>query len=192
MHPLTLERRSDSLQLAVVSPTQEGAMRLSIFRVLPRIVLVWIVLLLTVEAWAGDTPSGRGSLKGIKELGVLVQIGPAEPNGLEGAQIQTDVEARLRQSGITVVPRSSSPCYLFVVIDTLEVEDASLLAYTMRVQLRQRVLLVRDPTLTTVVPTWEVGFVGVVDVGNISPIQSVVTDLLDRFIAAYLEQNPRQ
>jgi hypothetical protein len=189
---LTLERLSDSLQLAFVPPTQEGAMRRLPFRALPCIVVVWIVLLLAVPALAGDTHSGRGTLKGIKELGVLVHIDPkVEPNGLERAHIQIDVEARLRQSGITVEPRSLSPSHLFVVIDALEVDEASLYAYTMRVQLRQRVLLVRDPTITTVVPTWEVGFLGVVDQGHVSPIQSVVTDLVDRFITAYLEQNPR-
>jgi hypothetical protein len=162
------------------------------FRALPCIVLVWVVLLLAVPALAGDTPSMRGTLKGIKALDVLVHIDPkVEPGGLESAQIRIDVEARLRQAGITVEPPFSSLYHLFVVIDALEVEHASFYAYTMHVQLRQEVLLVRDPTITTVVPTWEVGYLGVVDTGNVAPIQSVLTDLVDRFITAYREQNPK-
>jgi hypothetical protein len=83
------------------------------------------ILLLTVPVWASDlpiwvsdTPMERATLKGVPTVDVVIEKidSDAERDGLSRSQIQTDVELRLRQAGITVVP--SSLCILLVKVNT--------------------------------------------------------------------------
>ena len=77
----------------------------------PRFVVTLVVLFLTVPAWASDTPRDRASLKRISSMQVGVEkIQPdAERDGLTRSQTQTDIESRLRQSGIALDPLPVSP-----------------------------------------------------------------------------------
>ena len=69
------------------------------------------ILLLTASASASDTPSKRGSLKGLDAIGVVIETvdSDAEKDGLTKGQLQTEVESRLRQAGHSVSRRRRYP-----------------------------------------------------------------------------------
>ncbi len=83
-----------------------------------------------------DTPSRRVTLKGIKAVAVVVEDTPADAqrDGLTRNLLQTDVEQRLRQAGITV--DDDAPGMLAVFVNTLKIESG-FYAYAIRVQFRQ-------------------------------------------------------
>ena len=150
-----------------------------------------VVLFLTVPAWAGDTPRDRASLKGIRSIQVGVEkIQPdAERDGLTRSQTQTDVESRLRQSGITLDP--SSPYLLYVVINTVRDPASPSYAVDIAVTFHQGVSLPRKPKSLHLATTWSVSHVGLVGADHLRDVRSKVADLVDRFISAYREQNTK-
>jgi len=166
-------------------------MQLSLFLSRPRIVLALVLLLLTVPAWAGDTASDRASLKGVDSVQVAVEnMRPdAERDGLTSSQIQTDVELRLRQSGIKV--DSSSPCMLYVRVSTLRNDDGRY-AFNILVSLEQPVMLQRNPKIVQpFASTWNVAEIGTAGATRLRDVRSAVIDEVNKFISAYLEENPK-
>ena len=170
-------------------------MRLNAFLVFRRIVLTVTLLLLTTPAWGADTPVERNTLKGITE--VTVDVSPikseAERDGLRRSQVQTDVELRLRHSGIKVVPPSNLavPC-VFVRIHTLTLKEHRAYVYSIQLELYQGVSLQRDPLILSHTATWSHSIVGLVGAERVFTVRSDVDNLVDTFINAYLEQNPKR
>ena len=167
-------------------------MRLAAFLSGRLILVASVLLLLTVPAWGTDTPTDRATLKGITEVKVVVEtIDPnVERHGLTQSQLRTDVELRLRHSGITV--DSTSHYILYVNVNTART-GGGIYAYNIEVSFGQAVMLLRDPqTVLNVVPTWSVGSVGTIRANRLPNVQSRVIDYVDKFIAAYLEQNPKR
>ena len=157
-----------------------------------RIVLAVALLLLAVPAWAADDEEERASLKGVDSCAVVVEGIPpdAERDGLPRSQLQTEVEVRLRQAGIKVV--ASSLYMLYVNVDTLKNNMGSY-AYNIHVSFEQPVTLLRDPKLVqTFATTWSVGSIGTVGSDRLGDVRSDVRDHVDKFIAAYLEQNSKK
>lgn len=171
-------------------------MRLNAFFPRGRIVLgVAALLLLHLPAWA-DTPHERASLKGLKGVMVMVgMLGP--PYGDHGLsiiqQLQTDIELRLRQGGIQVSsePRGYLPGYLNVNITRWKNAGGT---YEVNVLLRlnQLVRLERNLNIQTLGTTWHAESLFPVRADSLRDVQSHVADLVDEFINAYLEQNPKQ
>ncbi len=91
------------------------------------------LLLLSFPASALDTRLDRASLKGIKNISVVMENLPrdVEEYRLTRSQLQTDVELRLRQAGLTVVDESKE--YLYVQVTILKYESG-LCSYAVRVQ----------------------------------------------------------
>ncbi len=158
-----------------------------------QIVLALVVLLLIVPTWADDTPQSRASLKGITTLKVVVEnMNPdAERDGLTTNQIQTDVELRLRQAGITLSPTASAFLYVAVPAQKRSAEFP-LYGYAIAVELIQPVIVPRDQPIAVYATTWSIVAASSVGAANLRTIRSFVVDYIDRFINAYLEQNPRQ
>ena len=147
---------------------------------------------LPASAWGLDDASARATLKGIKALHVLVA--PLKPDISEGdftsAQLQTDVEARLKQAAIPAEPRSGE--FLYVAVTTVKL-DRGVYAYSIDVDFYQSVTLPRAPTLSALAATWGVGSrVGVIDRTRFREVRAEVVGFVDQFISAYREQNPRQ
>jgi hypothetical protein len=139
-----------------------------------------------------DREEFRATLKGVDSVLVAVEdMEPgAERDGLTQSQIQTDVELRLRQSGITVDP--TSHYILYVNVNTVRTDDG-FYAYNIEVSFAQAVMLLRAPeTVLNFVPTWGVGSVGTIRANRLRNVRSRVIDHVDKFINAYLEQNPKQ
>jgi len=167
-------------------------MRRVTFFACTRFVVTLIVLFLTASAWAGDTPRDRASLKNISsmQVGVEKMQPDAERDGLTRSQTQTDIESRLRQSGITLDP--SSPYLLYVAINTVRDPASPSYAYSVAVTFHQGVSLPRNPKSLHLATTWSVSHVGLVSADHLRDVRSKVADLVGQFISAYREQNPKQ
>jgi hypothetical protein len=121
---------------------------------------------------------------------VVATLGPeAEQDGLATSQLQWDVDLRLRQAGIPVVP--AAPCVLHVSVTTVR-REIGLYAYAIEVAFLQPVRLLRNPkSVHHFAVTWSLGEVGMVGATQLATLRSSVMGLVDQFINAYLEQNPR-
>ena len=153
--------------------------------------LVAAALGLPAGAGALDSPARRATLTGISSVYVFIEdLQPeAEQDGLTTSQLQTDVESRLRQAGITVAPPFEG--YLYVRVNAMRQPSGSY-AVAVNVEFRQLVTLMRDPTLTTFAGTWNADTVATVGASRVRDVRAYVAELVDQFIAAYLEQNPKQ
>ncbi|OFV80454.1 MAG: hypothetical protein A2Y78_03875 [Acidobacteria bacterium RBG_13_68_16] len=168
-------------------------MRLLTFLSRRRIVLTLALLLCTVPVWAGDGPLERASLKGITSLQALIEpVQPdAERDGLPTSQLEADIELRLRRAGIKVVPLATE--VLHVHVNTVKHPDGLVYAFNVSVVFYQVVVPLRDIRNQTSLPavTWSVALVGVVPTGKLRDVRAEVADLVDQFITAYREQNPK-
>ena len=113
-------------------------------------------------ASAQDSDSFRQSLKGIRTLGVVVEDLPpgAKVLGLTAEVIQTDVELKLRQTGLEVVPSgkiSQAPgrAYLYVRVNLTDEGKAA----NIQLEFKQDVLLERNSEHIPSATTWSVGMI---------------------------------
>src|SRR5207249_6328300 len=146
----------------------------------------------------GDNESTRKTLAGLTGLYVSVEHIPDEMqrDGLDTTQIQTDVELKLRQAGITVLTRQewlSTAAAPFLYVNVQAIKNSNLYAFSVDVQLRQRVTLVHDPAVLILATTWSAtGVIGTVGSKKLSSLRETVRDLTDQFINAYLAANPKR
>jgi len=135
--------------------------------------------------------------------GVCVAVSDIEPEvekyGLTKQNLETDTELQLRQYGIKVLTKKkewlSTPGIplLGISVGVVRVEDKPATAAEIRVQLRETVLLLREPKrICMVACTWQRG--GVVHVGldRIKDIRGIVKDFVNMFINDYLAANPKE
>lgn len=149
------------------------------------------LLCLTAVTWASDSPENRASLKGIQAVQVVVeQIKPdAEQDGLTRSDLQADVELRLRQAGIPVGP-SSAAAGLIVNVNTTKA--SGMYSVNILVEVIQSVTLERTPSIRLVAPTWSMTTVGLAGASHLREVRSIAAQIVDKFIDAYLEQNPKK
>ena len=150
--------------------------------------------LLAVPAWALDTPEARATLKGVRLLRVNVDVdtpGLAQ-DGLTKEELQKEVQGRLGAAGIVVAPITYAALpMLWIVLTTDKVPGADLYAASIKVAFFQYVRLGRGPETGAPAATWELEGVGSVPASDASELRSWVRDYVDRFITAFLEQNPK-
>ena len=148
-------------------------------------------------ALAGNTAQqGVSSLSGLKGVGVVIEdIDPAvEREGFTAAQIQKDVEEKLRTAGIKILSeaeltKSPGMPYLYVNIFTFKDED--IYAYHITLELKQMVSLVRKPAVKQSVATWKISGGGTVGALKLSTIRTTVGEYINAFIKAYFAANPK-
>jgi len=131
------------------------------------------------------------TLKGIPSLQVFVEgVSPEDkPHGLTRDRLHSDVERRLRKAGIAVSAGATQ--YLYVNVNTLQSRQR-LYSYSVVVMLRQAAYLVRDPLIMAPAAiTWWKGTDGITAEANLQSVRDAVADLVDKFIHAYREQNPK-
>jgi len=171
-------------------------------RVLPcpsafRLVLGLLALLIMAPAWADDPVAEynaikRASLKGIEsvEVVVLAARSDSECRQLSAEQLETATEAQLHEAGIPLGPGAAS--YLFVSVTSVEALTNLLCGFAVSVDLQQVVVLVRDMRITTFGTTWHQGGLGVAAIEKHPEyLRRMLAALVDEFITAYLEQNPK-
>ena len=125
-------------------------------------VIVGLAGISSSSASAQDTVSFRQSLKGIRTLGVVVEDLPpgAKVLGLTAEVIQTDVELKLRQTGLEVVPSgriSQAPgrAYLYIRVNLTDEGKAA----NLEVEFKQDVQLERNSEHIPSATTWSVGMI---------------------------------
>ena len=171
-------------------------MRLTAFLKRGPVPLGLVILFLTHPASAFlDTKESRTSLKGIESLHVMVGSLPAEAEkaGLTRNQVQTDVELRLRKAGVRVDTSDSGVVLLYVNVAVQTNQNLPrLFAVAVSLLLVQPAYLERNFDYA-VATTWQKGTFGFVG-ENIfrNTVRETVGDLVDAFINAYLEENPKQ
>lgn len=147
---------------------------------------------------AQDNEFSRPSLKGLGSIGVAIaDSDPAlECEGFGKDQLRTDVEGRLRQSGIKILSEAEllktpgSP-HLYVSLSFVNMAALPQRAYYITLEFIQEVTLRRNPEQVSSAVTWSVSVEGTASSENISKISDGLTALVDRFIGAYRSMNPK-
>ncbi len=164
-----------------------------------------IVLLLALSS-PGFAQDVRDTdvLRGL--AGVVVAVNDlkqeVERDGLLKAQLQTDVELRLRKAGIRVLtedqwliaPGQPTLSVTVALYKALHPETLNVYGKSVKVGLRQNVVLSRKPsTIVRGAITWESHIS--IGVSNSTVLQKDirdnVADLVDEFINAFLAANPK-
>jgi len=157
-----------------------------------------LILCLSRAVLAQNDEGTRRTLRGLKE--VFVYVEPLDPQiekmGLTGKQIQMDTESKLKSSGIRVQPgdafaqsRGHPYLYVNVNISVLKTQITRYLYY-IRIELNQEVALVRTPATTVSAVTWSTGGWGI-DF-SLDYIRQTITAQVDKFIKAFLAENPKE
>lgn len=143
---------------------------------------------LTAEAF-------RKSLIGLRGVGVEVEPlnADAERDGLTRADLQTDVEATLREGAMTVLPRTElfafAPGTPFLHLDVITTRLDGRYAYAIRLELWQSVRLTRDPAIQTLAITWSRSpLLGTIAADHLAEVREVVRSAVAELIA---EVTPR-
>ena len=157
------------------------------------ILVGWLMGLPAVAA-AADSQIERASLTGLTTISVVVEeLAPiAEKNGLTTAALQTDVERRLRQAGISVTPDADA--YLYVHVTVADPGPSLPLPYVVDVSLMQEVTLPRGLKTRTPLqcPTWSLNRLGMSSADRVrTPVTDRVDEFVDQFIRAYQSVNPK-
>ena len=159
--------------------------------------LTCLGLALPGPALAETGQSARQTLKGLKGVLVVVTgISPeAEKDGLKKADLQADVEERLRRAGLRVLSRNErfqapGQPHLFVRFIDQKRSDMELYAISIAVHLVQMVRLARDGKVLVPAETW--GMTGVVSVGakELQSVRTLVGEYVDMFVEAAEAANP--
>ena len=147
----------------------------------------------------GDDESTRKTLAGLHRVRVVVQLSDSaevQKDGLSQSQLQTDVEVKLRQTGIIVLSQqeAQSGPWLNVIVSTLNVSSTNTMgmyAVSVSAELHQWVTLARNPSVRVWVSTWSTtGQFGTT--AHLSSVRDIIRDMTDQFINAYLAVNPKR
>jgi hypothetical protein len=151
-----------------------------------------------LSPWAlrAEGDQERSTLANRPRFYVIVEVlDDAQQCGLTEPQVQTDVELRLRRSGVVVDPRTERHgLLLYVNIHahalTPKSEGAGLgCVYNISVEFHQLVKLLLDGR-ETLAPTWLTGMLGVTADTSGRQIRDALGDLVDRFLNDWLSVNP--
>src|SRR5438874_13561443 len=129
-----------------------------------RSLLALMLVTCSIPAFAGDSPDDRVTLTGLSPISVVVEelSAVAQKNGLTAASVQTDVERRLRQAGISLTPDADA--YLYVHVTVADPGASLPIPYFVSVALMQEVTLPRGIKTRTPLQseTWGVNRLGMV------------------------------
>ncbi len=125
----------------------------------------------------------------------------AKSTGLTEEMLKTDVELKLRLARITINSQeefiaSDDWAKLLVNIKSGSGDDSPDMGYSIRVELFQKVVLVRSPFISVMGPTWGSSCLGVCSKCSKSDFPEIarkgVKDLVDMFLKNYLSANPTE
>jgi len=157
------------------------------WRLLP---LFALLLLPPATRAAGDAPLDRATLRGLKGIGVVIDVldPELEKLGVTRDALITRLLARLQGSRIRIDPGATEFAGLRI---TAVRGNRGPFALSMAFGLYQPVLVSRDPDLRTSTQTWEVETVLMADPKVLAAACAETADeLADRFAAAYRSVNP--
>ena len=155
---------------------------------------------LVAIASASDDKTDRATLKGVKSVCAVVEIADQAHSKLSKEVLQTDIEGKLKQAGISVDKNGTTCLYLNVrALQALgrqaigrKEKPIPLYAVDVRLEFLQTVALTRDPSAKTYAPTWSTANMATVASDDLGKTALEITNsLLDQFVAAYKSVNPR-
>lgn len=159
-------------------------------KIFAALLMAWLLCAASVwPALAEPSQRARQTLRGIKGVTVLVTglSAGAERDGLRKADLQADVETRLKQAGIRVLSRAErfqAPGQPHLCINFIDQKRSDMEFYTISfaVQLVQHVRLTRDAKVIFPAETW--GVTGVMSVGakELQGVRRLVVDYVDLFV----------
>jgi len=164
-----------------------------------RVLAVGCLTLYWPAAGFSFTADKRETLRGLKEISVLVEYLPddVERAGLNREHLQHDVEGRLRQAGLHVltiseVANAAGAPYLYVALYPMSGPSLNSNAYTVALSLKQLVQLSRNPTTELFATTWEgpIHFSAISE-ATVAEIRARIFDAVGRFIVDYREVNAK-
>lgn len=136
------------------------------------------------------------SLRGLRGISVQVMKPETPMEGVSLQQIQTDVELKLRKSGIRVLPFSSIaqlPRRPFLWISVLALKNPTgISVYSVNVELWQDVSLMTNPPITLSAATYVIPpRLKTVEWRDIRQLLEDISDCIDIFMNDYLAMNPK-
>lgn len=151
----------------------------------------------------GDNEHSRQTLAGLSGVYVAISSMSEEDqrHGLSQTQIRTDVELKLRQTGITVLSqeeasRAPGLPYLYVTASILPLSHSlsGVYAFSILVHVVQTVRLDRNQAALVLGSTWTSdGVFGAVGESRLEEyVRNAIRDETDQFINAYLAANPKR
>ncbi len=160
-------------------------------------VILAVFFSLDSHVFSQDDENTRPTLRDLQ--GIIVYVEPLdsriEEMGFLRSQIQTDTESKLKLAGINVLTKeeflkiNGHPyLYVNVNISVLKTQITRYLFY-IRIELNQEVTLVRAPHTKVSTVTWSAGGWGI-DF-SLDNIRQTVKTQVDKFINAYLAENPK-
>ena len=161
-----------------------------------RITLALLTCLIgsATAASANDSQAERVSLTGLTTLSVVVEdlAAVAQKNGLTQVALETEVERRLRQAGISITPDADA--YLYVHVIVADPGSSLPLPYVIDVALMQEVTLPRGLKTRTPLQcqTWWVNSLGLTGPDRLRvAVGDRANEFVDQFIRAYRSVNPK-
>jgi hypothetical protein len=154
-----------------------------------RTVCLLLIVLALPLADAGDAPLDRATLRGV--VAVNIVIDPVAPEiqkeGVTIDGLRMRLEEGLRNAGI----QNDTTATAFLALRLRSVRAArGPLAIAITIGLYQPVTLVRDPTVKTATPTWEVDTVILADTKQVyRACMDSADELTGRFVTAYRSVN---
>lgn len=156
------------------------------------ITVMVVLLILPGMVWGFNTEVARKTLEGINEISVVVEsMGPEiERDGLTKSQIQTDVEMKLRMTGLNVltfekVSKVSGSPWIYVKINIGKTSRGAYV-FNINLELMQNVYLERY-SKRSIASTWSVEYFGITP--NLDDIRSKTRGLVDDFRNAWVSVN---
>ena len=164
-----------------------------------RVLILLVLALYWPTVGFSFTADKRDTLRGLKEISVLIEYLPddVEREGLNREQLRRDIEVRLRQTGLHVltlaeVANLPGAPYLYVAVYPIIGPSVNVNAYGVALTLKQLVQLSRNPTTELFATTWEgpIHFSSLSD-SRVFDIRSRIFDAVGRFIVDYRDVNSR-
>ena len=147
------------------------------------------------EIMALDNEMTRATLKGLPGVYVLVESLSEQDKaaGFDKRTFQTDVELKLRLTGIKVLTEEEQLAtpgmpILYLHVNALHKQPGQNHVYNISLGLQQAVRLVRNGALAYGARTWGVNSVGY---GDLPFIRNAVKGFVDQFINAWLSVNSK-
>lgn len=144
------------------------------------------------KLYGEDTEFDRKTLAGLGAIEMLCDVEPEFPKALTDEELRTTTELRLRRAGIPFSDNkmpSGNPT-LLISVNISRAEGANAYAYAISAELTQVVLLARDPSIPTSIPTWSSRVFGQLDERDLVMVKRIVESIVDEFANAYRSVNP--
>lgn len=143
----------------------------------------------TTQAQINDADA-QASLAGITTFFVRADI---ERSGslddLDNLNLTTRIQQRLSEADLPLQNEQSDGPYLYAHLNALDM-GRGLVPFSVHFQFIQPARLVRTPSSSLSVVTWETSITGLVSSDNLAIIGEATVALLDEFIAAFRIANP--